>query len=73
MTASLPLDQMSIEEKLRAFEALWADLSLTAETRVLAPHWHRDVLSVRERNVDEGTSTFSDWSDAKKRIRDRSR
>lgn len=73
MTASLPLDQMSTEEKLRALEALWADLSQTAETRLLAPQWHRDVLSARERNVDEGTSVFSDWSDAKQRIRDRSR
>lgn len=72
MTASLPLDQMSTEEKLRALEALWADLSQTAETR-LAPQWHHDVLSARERKIDEGTSVFSDWADAKKRIRDRSR
>lgn len=73
MAASLPLDQMSTEEKLRALEALWADLSQTAETRMLAPQWHGDVLSARQRNVDEGTSAFSNWPDAKKRIRDRSR
>jgi hypothetical protein len=30
--AILPLDQMTTEEKLRAMEALWADLSRNADS-----------------------------------------
>ncbi|MFN8625581.1 MAG: hypothetical protein U0587_06300 [Candidatus Binatia bacterium] len=31
MTITLPLDEMTTDEKLRVMEALWADLSRTEE------------------------------------------
>ena len=71
MTVSLDLDQMSIEEKLRVLEALWTDLSQKAPDSVPAPQWHGDVLEERAKDVEEGKSFFSDWPEAKKRIRDR--
>lgn len=72
MTTILPLDRMSTEEKLRALEELWADLSRSPES-VPVPEWHREVLSAREQRVEEGAASFNEWSAVKKRIRDRVR
>lgn len=73
MTISLDLEQMSTEEKLRALEALWADLNQKAPDCIPAPQWHRDVLRSRAQDIEEGTAGFSGWPDAKKRLRDRLR
>ena len=43
---SIPLDKMSLAEKLEAMEALWADLSRTP-SQVPVPDWHREVLKAR--------------------------
>ena len=40
---SIPLDKMSLTEKLEAMEAIWTDLSRTPDD-VPVPQWHRDVL-----------------------------
>jgi len=69
MDPALPLDQMTIDEKLRALEAIWEDLCRTPEN-IPTPSWHADVLSAREKRVREGTSGFTDWSEAKRKIRD---
>jgi len=53
MDAVLPLDQMTTEEKLRAMEALWADLSHEADTYE-SPAWHADVLRERDQRVAGG-------------------
>jgi len=68
MTVQLPLDRMNTAEKLAAMEALWEDLSRNAPT-VAVPEWHREVLLVREAEVQAGVETFSDWEDAKEAIR----
>jgi hypothetical protein len=59
---------MSREEKLRAMEAIWADLSRD-ESEFQSPDWHRDALRDAERLVKEGKAKFSDWDEAKRRIR----
>ncbi|RMF86504.1 MAG: hypothetical protein D6739_03050 [Nitrospirae bacterium] len=69
MDVSLPLDQMSLEEKLRAMELIWEDLCRTAEA-VPSPRWHEEVLRTREERITRGTARFVDWSEAKKRLRD---
>ena len=53
---SIPLDKMSLAEKLEAMEALWADLSRTPAD-VPVPQWHRDVLKARM----ESPATWLDW------------
>ena len=68
MTVQLPLDRMNTAEKLAAMEALWEDLSRNAPT-VAVPEWHREVLLVREAEVQAGVEIFSDWEDAKEAIR----
>ena len=67
MPTTLPLDQMTVEEKLCALEALWEDLSRD-EKQVPVPQWHKDVLAERERLMRQGKARFINWETAKKRI-----
>lgn len=68
MPVTLPLKKMSRADKLRAMEALWADLSQT-DSDIKSPAWHRDELRKAERAVKSGKAKFSDWDQAKARIR----
>jgi hypothetical protein len=68
MPVILPLQKMSRDDKLRAMEALWADLSQD-EARFESPTWHAQALREAERAVKSGKAKFSDWDEAKKRIR----
>ncbi len=70
MDAVLPLDQMTIAEKMRAMEALWNDLSRHAES-FESPAWHADVLRERDHRVAEGKEAYISWEDAKRELRDR--
>jgi len=70
MEATLPLEQMTVAEKLRAMEALWADLSRNEE-QFESPAWHGDVLHDREARVKSGAESFTDWETAKKQLRDK--
>lgn len=72
MDAILPLDRMTTEEKLRAMEALWADLSRNAEN-FESPAWHGDILRKRDQLVAEGKETPIEWNQAKRQLRDRLR
>ena len=57
---SIPLDKMSLAEKLEAMEAIWADLSQTP-SQVPIPDWHREVLKARR----ESPATWLDWEQVK--------
>ena len=70
MQATLPLNQMTKEEKLRVMEELWADLSRD-EAQVESPAWHGDVLRERAEAVKSGKETFLDWDAAKKQLREK--
>ena len=70
MNMTLPLDQLTTEDKLRAMEALWADLS-RHEADVPSPAWHEAVLKEREERLQSGQETCMDWEIAKKQLRDR--
>ncbi len=61
------IDQMTLEEKLLAMEALWEDLC-RREGRLPMPQWHKDLLDERERLVRDGKARFTDWETAKRRI-----
>jgi len=69
MQATLPLDRMTREEKYRAMEELWADLSRD-EAQFESPAWHGDVLRERVEAVKSGKEAFVDWETAKKKLRD---
>ena len=68
MPVVLPLKKMSRDEKLRAMEALWADLS-GDEDRFDSPVWHEQALREAERMVKTRKAQFGNWEEAKKRIR----
>jgi hypothetical protein len=70
MSVELEIDRMTLEEKLRAMEALWEDLC-RREKNVPVPRWHKDLLDERQRLVEQGKATFQDWEAAKKRIAER--
>lgn len=67
----MPLEQMSVAEKLQVMEAIWDDLSRNAND-LPAPAWHGDVLRSIEARIERGEETFDDWETAKQRIRSQS-
>ncbi len=69
MDVTLPLDQMTIAEKLRVLQEIWEDLCHMSED-VPSPSWHADVLRAREERIRQGKSEFVDWTEAKRKIRD---
>ena len=68
MQATFNLDQMEIDEKFLIMEQLWEDLSANAMAQGFSPKWHLDILADRERKVQDGTATFHNISDVKKRL-----
>lgn len=72
MTIRLPLDKMTVREKLRVMEELWEDLSRDPES-LKSPDWHKQALKEREARIASGQAKFIDWEKAKKDIRRRIR
>ena len=70
MPVELPLNEMTLPEKLRLMEALWDDLSRAPED-LESPAWHREVLEECRRRAETGEEQFSDWEAAKEDIRRR--
>ena len=70
MEIALPLDKMTVADKFRTLEEIWDSLRC-AQIDMPVPAWHTDVIKARELRVKEGTSVYSDWADAKQRIRER--
>lgn len=70
MALTLPLSEMSFEEKLQAMAALWDDLSRHPDL-LESPAWHEDVLREREQRLAAGESSVMDWDEAKAYIRSR--
>lgn len=68
MSIDLPLDQMSLAEKLEAMELLWADLSKEPE-KLSPPEWHQEILQHRKELVEQGKLKFLDWETAFKELR----
>lgn len=69
MPAPLSIDGMSIAEKLRAMELLWADLRERAGIEA-SPAWHGDELARREQARACESERAEDWNAVKQRIRD---
>ena len=69
MHVSLPLEQMSTEEKIQTMETIWDDLCKQADS-LSSPQWHKGVLDEREEKIKNGKDEFADWEKAKNHIRD---
>ena len=59
---------MSRDDKLRAMESIWTDLTQHAD-KFESPAWHSDVLSETQAVYEAGKVRFSDWDEAKQRLR----
>lgn len=70
MPTTLPIENMSTTEKLRALEEIWDDL-LKDPSSIPAPGWHEEVLAEREEALRRGNAAFEDWGTIRKRLRDR--
>jgi putative addiction module component (TIGR02574 family) len=68
--SALPLDRMTVEEKLMAMEALWDNLC-REEAQVPVQEWHKQLLDQRRKEIESGEVKFVDWETAKTRIRNR--
>ena len=68
MKVELPLQQMSIAEKIQAMELLWADLAKSAPDDVV-PGWHAEVLAAREARLAAGLEKTIPWDEAKTQLR----
>lgn len=56
----LPLDQMSLTDKLAAMELLWEDLS-SVPNQIPSPAWHLDELARRRQLSEQGLLQTHDW------------
>ena len=68
MSNGVTVSRLTLPQKLKLMEDLWADLSLSPDN-VPVPEWHVEVLAKREKLVRQGKARFSDWAEAKKRLR----
>ena len=68
MEAVLPLEQMSVEEKLRALEKIWEALAKD-EAQLPVPDWHKKVLDQRQREIDSGEAKSIPLDQFKERVR----
>ncbi len=70
MGITLPLEQMSIEEKIQTMETIWGSLCEKADS-LSSPSWHKNILQEREKRIKNGNEKFMDLDKAKKYIRDK--
>lgn len=68
MSIELPLEKMTLADKLAAMELLWADIS-KHPADLPSPAWHADVLEERQRRVAAGELKFLDWEIAIANVR----
>lgn len=68
--ASPDLSALSVTEKLRVIESLWADLEKTPD-RVPSPAWHGEVLGELAAEYKAGKLKFRSLSEVKKTLRNK--
>ncbi|ACO77131.1 hypothetical protein AvCA_08910 [Azotobacter vinelandii CA] len=68
----IALESLTRAEKLRMMEALWRDLSASAEG-IVSPVWHGEALKQAEAAAASGNARLVDWVEAKDMLRQRAR
>jgi len=72
MEITLPLEKITVAEKLRIMEAIWSNLTRDEE-RFESPEWQGDILRERVKRVKQGKESFIDWETAKRQLRSRAK
>lgn len=68
MITRADIESMSREEKLRAMEALWHEIS-SEEPAPDSPGWHQEALELTRARFSDGAEQAHDWDEAKHRLR----
>ena len=67
MSIELPLETLSVAEKIRLLESIWRSLC-NQPGDVHSPEWHREVLESRRKRLESRNATASPWSEVKARL-----
>lgn len=67
MIQTADIERMSLEERLRTMELLWASITRTPET-VPSPGWHEAVLADRLAKIERGEGEFLTLAQLKERL-----
>ncbi len=68
----LPLESMTVAEKLEVIDRIMEDFSRNAAS-MPSPAWHGEELKRREEALKNGTDRFITLEEAEKRIREKTR
>jgi hypothetical protein len=69
MLATLPLDKMTMSEKISIMEVLWENITQDSQNYP-SPPWHEEILKHRENMLKSGEAVFEDWELVKKELWD---
>ncbi len=64
MLATLPLKEMTLEEKFMTIEMVWDDIYHNSPN-FKSPSWHKKILEERDKKIASGEDKLIDWDDAK--------
>jgi hypothetical protein len=67
---TLPLEKMTVAEKLQVIELIWEDLSKDP-ANIPSPEWHGNAIRRTEEALATGKDRFIDWEEAKKLLKER--
>lgn len=73
MPTNVPLpppgfDDLSVEEKLDYLESLWDRITTDADA-IPVPHWHREILDERLKDLDATPDAGDSWEIVQERLR----
>ena len=68
MPLELPLNTMSVGEKVQLLEQVWDNLCQQSGD-VRSPEWHAAILIERQKQIEDGRMSVSIWTEAKERLR----
>jgi len=68
MIVTLPLEEMSMEDKISTMEILWEEICKDSNN-FPSLLWHAEILQEREKRLAEGKDYFEDWEKVKNELR----
>ncbi len=67
MSIQLPLETMTVAEKVQLLETIWESLCRNPAD-VASPEWHKELLKERAKRLAAGEATVSSWDNVKARF-----
>ena len=68
MALTLPLRDMSLNEKFMAIEMIWDDICHNSAD-FPSPAWHEAIIEERDKKIATGEDKLIDWEVAKKQMK----